>query len=338
MDVKELLDRVNLAALFERELGQPTHSGRWLTYRCPCHEDRHPSLAITPDRKHWICFGRCNTQGDAIDWLRLRHRLDFGAACRELRAISNILPTVTSAQKKIWLPAPEVEPPSWQIAAHRVVTECQERLFSSGPGQLAHEALHARCLTDETLTHWHIGYNPRARGIAGLWVPRGVVIPWFDQHNQVWTIKVRLTNERHQMKTDAPKYGQVAGACTALFGAQVLEHQSGGAVLVTEGEFDAMLVHQQARELVSTVTVGGAGARIGWRWLSLFQEAKLILAAHDVDPAGEKAAAWWSALSARVRRVRLPFGKDITEFAQQGGDVRAWVQFQLRQASAMAEV
>ena len=333
MDVKELLDRVNLAALFEWELGQPMHVGRWLTYRCPCHEDRHPSLAITPDRKHWICFGRCNTQGDAIDWLRQRHRLDFGAACRELRTFASISPVAAPLCQSKSMPMGEDEPPNWQTSAHKVVTECQECLFSSGSGHLAREVLHARCLTDETLTHWHIGYNPRARIIAGLWVLRGVVIPWFDQHNQVWAMKVRLTNERHQMKTDAPKYGQVAGARPALFGIPALEHQSGGAVLVTEGEFDAMLVHQQAHGLVSTVTMGGAGGRIGWRWLSLFQEAKLILAAHDVDPAGEKAAAWWSALSSRVRRVRLPFGKDITEFAQQGGDVRAWVHFQLRQAS-----
>ena len=31
-------------------------------------------------------------------------------------------------------------------------------------------------------------------------------------------------------------------------------------------------------------------------------------------------------LSARVRPLAVPFGKDVTEFWQQGGDLRAWVQ------------
>jgi DNA primase len=329
MDVKELLDHVNLVTLFERELGQPVRAGRWLTYRCPCHEDHHPSLAITPDRKRWVCFGRCNTKGDAIDWLCQRHRMDFGAACRELQTIAGVAPTATPAHKQELLPTGEDMPPNWQADAHRVVTECQECLFSAGSGQLAREALHSRSLTDATLIYWRIGYNPTARVIAGLWVPRGVVIPWIDQHNIIWALKVRLTNPRHQMKTDAPKYAQVAGARPALFGGYALENHANAVALVTEGEFDAMLVHQQAHDLVSAVTAGSAGAHLGWRWLSLFRDTKIILAAHDVDPAGEKAATWWSALSSRVRRVQLPFGNDVTEFAQQGGDVRAWVQFYL---------
>ena len=327
MNFKELLARVNLATVFECELGQPVRAGRWLTYRCPCHEDRHPSLAITPDRKRWICFGACNTHGDALDWLRERHGLDFGAACRELEKYVGITPTSAPARQPAQSPAHDDAPPKWQEGAKKLITQCETTLWSERASRVR-EQLHARCLTDETLRYWHVGYNPKARVIGGLWVQRGVVIPWIEQ-DKVWAIKVRLTDEQHELKTDAPKYGQVSGARPALYGAHTLDNHMDRVAIVAEGEFDAMLLHQYARDLVATVTVGGAGSHIGWRWLNLFWTTPHILAAHDVDSAGEKAAEWWSALSERVRRVRLPFGKDITEFAQQGGDVRAWVQFQL---------
>ena len=327
MDVKALLAQVNLVAVFERELGQPIHTGRWLTYRCPCHEDRHPSLAITPDRKRWICFGQCNTQGDAIDWMRVRHRFDFGEACSELRKVAGIAPTLTKARQQILVTASDDEPPKWQVAARKLVSACQECLHGNEPGKQVREALHARCLTDKTLIYWRIGYNPVPRVINGLWLPRGVIIPWIEQ-GYIWTIKIRLTNDRHQLKPDAPKYAQVAGSRSALFGAHTLANRMNSIAMVTEGEFDTMLLHQQAGDVISTVTAGGASSRIDWRWLSLFAEARSILAAHDIDPAGEKASEWWSALSTRVRRVRLPVGKDITEFAESGGDIRAWIQFQ----------
>ena len=50
-----------------------------------------------------------------------------------------------------------------------------------------------------------------------------------------------------------------------------------------------------------------------------------IYAALDADGAGTLNAARLAALSARITPVRVPAGKDVTEFAQQGGAVRAWV-------------
>jgi hypothetical protein len=44
-------------------------------------------------------------------------------------------------------------------------------------------------------------------------------------------------------------------------------------------------------------------------------------AAHDADPAGDKAASLWPA---RAIRVRTPKGKDWTEARQAGIDLRRW--------------
>ena len=46
VDTKALLERVDVAALIERDLGQPVRrEGRWLKWTCPFHDDRKtPSL------------------------------------------------------------------------------------------------------------------------------------------------------------------------------------------------------------------------------------------------------------------------------------------------------
>ena len=107
-------------------------------------------------------------------------------------------------------------------------------------------------------------------------------------------------------------------------------------MIITEGEFDAMLLHQQASDICGVVTLGSASVRLTDTWLHELLPVPMLLAAYDTDVAGERGAAAWQALSKRVHIVRLPMGKDITEFVQLGGDVRAWVQFQLGGINCLA--
>ena len=50
---------------------------------CPFHDDRNPSLVITPAKNLWHCLGACNTGGTAIDWvmkangISLRHAVEL---------------------------------------------------------------------------------------------------------------------------------------------------------------------------------------------------------------------------------------------------------------------
>jgi DNA primase len=43
-------------------------SGR-LWWVCPFHDDRNPSLCVTPGHRSYRCFG-CGAHGDAIDFVR----------------------------------------------------------------------------------------------------------------------------------------------------------------------------------------------------------------------------------------------------------------------------
>jgi DNA primase len=53
---------------------------------CPFHDDRSPSLVITPAKNLWHCMGACNAGGTAIDWVMRADGISFRHAVELLRA------------------------------------------------------------------------------------------------------------------------------------------------------------------------------------------------------------------------------------------------------------
>ena len=53
---------------------------------CPFHDDREPSLVITPAKNLWNCLGACGAGGSAIDWVMRARGLSFRHAVELLRA------------------------------------------------------------------------------------------------------------------------------------------------------------------------------------------------------------------------------------------------------------
>jgi hypothetical protein len=150
-------------------------------------------------------------------------------------------------------------------------------------------------------------------------VPRGIVIPCLVA-GQIWYLKVRRANGRS-------KYSQVSGGQIALFGADTIGKHS--TVVVTEGEFDAMLLHQEAGNLIGVVTLGSAAARLPDAWVPYLLGMRRLLVAYDTDAAGAEGAAMWESVSPRTQRIVSQAGKDLTDFYLAGGDLRAWVQYAL---------
>ena len=252
------------------------------------------------------------------------------------------LPRVAQAQPAPTPPAslPELaddpEPSdAWRAAGLRFLEEAEAVLWSE-VGERARAYLHWRGLNDQTLRAWRIGFQPQEgrRDPAERWgfpartangqpawvrIPRGIVLPWLLD-DQLWQLKVR-TNR------DQPKYLAIAGGHPCLFGAETLV--PGQPALLAEGEFDALLLWQEAGDLVGVATLGGCGKRVSVRALRYLLGCPRLLVAYDTDAEGEKGAERLRQLSSRLRRVRLPVGKDVTAFWQAGGRVRDWVHFEL---------
>jgi len=312
VDTKALLDRVDLAALIEGDLGHPVRrEGRWFKWICPFHDDRKtPSLGVAGNR--WKCFG-CGRSGDAIDWLREREGLSFREACKQLDSIE--LAPIAGREAQPAQSSSSSPPAAWQEQALEVMNTCQATL-QSDVGARARAWLDQRGLTKDTVERWRLGFNPRNQKVSELWVPRGIVIPCLAA-GQTWYLKVRLA-------TGQAKYSQVSGGQVALFGADTIANHD--TVVVTEGEFDAMLLHQEAGDLVGVVTMGSAAARLPDSWVPHLLGVQRLLVAYDTDAAGAEGAARWQSVSARAKRIVPLAGKDVTDFYLAGGDIRAWVQ------------
>ena len=64
---------------------------------CPFHDDREPSLVITPAKNLWHCLGACQSGGSVIDWVMRAEGVSFRHAVERMRAD---LPSLTSPSSR----------------------------------------------------------------------------------------------------------------------------------------------------------------------------------------------------------------------------------------------
>lgn len=219
----------------------------------------------------------------------------------------------------------EPEPTAqWREQAIEIVQGGEIALRTSW-GASAREWLNARGLRDETLKAWRVGYIHDAQEWhPGLYVPRGVVVPTFVD-GQLWQITMRrLSGE--------PTDTTVEGGHPFLFGADTLRGHR--VAVLTTNEFDAMLLHQEAGDLVGVASLGGHGRELNDRAARSLSPVPRLLVAGDTGAEGPPGTTRHAALSRRVRTMPPPFGKDVAEFRQRGGQVREWVASQLEQIEA----
>jgi DNA primase len=94
LNVERLLSQVDLADL-ARQAGAELHqSGHEFRGACPLHKgDNRTAFSIYADddgRQRWFCHTRCNTGGDAIDFVRRWRGLDFIKAVKTLAELAGV--------------------------------------------------------------------------------------------------------------------------------------------------------------------------------------------------------------------------------------------------------
>jgi DNA primase len=315
--------------VIEADLGKPkTRSARYNVYRCPLHRETNGySFVVYAD--HWQCYGKCDKSGDVIAWIQIYHDLTFKQACNYLTRGISFKPSQPPRPH-----APQespAEPPSveWQKAAGEVLFAAKENLWSK-VGERAMAYLRNRGLWPETINRAELGYIP---GDMRTWYklqvgaltykyPSGITIPWYAD-GALWGVNVRRPARPGEVK-----YQQFSGGHTK--GALYWSHDicQGWPILFTEGEFDCLIAWQCGQDVVCPVTLGGASNPLHSRWLKLLSASARIVAVTDNDGAGDKAGDRLAALSARVKRIRVPQGKDMTDFllATDMPTVSRWIQ------------
>jgi hypothetical protein len=257
-------------------------------------------------------------------------------------------PRPRTAEAPLIPPPPTAPSAAWGARAWDFVNYAREQLQSAA-GDDARRYLHEeRGLADTTIDSWHLGYNPQAifdnpakwglNGGKKIWLPRGIVIPGIDPLGYPFYIKVRrplpddpLSDYLGGPVADLPKvkFGGPRGGRATLYGADHLKDLL-PVLLLTEGEWDALLAWRVAADLTNVMSFGGAKHRADLGDLAAFTRFSATLAVYDPDEAGQQGAAILAGIP-RVTAVRPP-GGDLTDYYKTAGGgprgvmaLRAWV-------------
>ena len=84
-EVERLKKEISVQRLAEAQGVKLTRHGADLVGLCPFHDDRNPSLVITPAKNLWHCLGACNAGGTAIDWVMKAQGVSFRHAVELLK-------------------------------------------------------------------------------------------------------------------------------------------------------------------------------------------------------------------------------------------------------------
>ncbi|MCC6805921.1 MAG: toprim domain-containing protein [Deltaproteobacteria bacterium] len=84
-EVERLKNEVSIERLASSAGVELKRHGADLHGHCPFHDDKTPSLVVSPKKNLWHCLGACQTGGSVIDWVMKAHGVSFRHAVELLR-------------------------------------------------------------------------------------------------------------------------------------------------------------------------------------------------------------------------------------------------------------
>jgi|GEM_PF-3148078 len=133
-----------------------------------------------------------------------------------------------------------------------------------------------RCLSNEMIDTFLLG-EAEVDGFNWL------TIPVFDENNRVIFFKLRRLPEEDE--SNPVKYRYTTGGESCLYGAEILKDLINEPVIITEGEFDSLVLRDWGYKAVSST--GGAGT-FEKEWVKNFDKVSAIFLAFDNDEVGTK--------------------------------------------------
>lgn len=278
-------------------------------------------------RYGFFACNQCRRSGTAIDYLMLRRGCSkqralaiVGWEPQDGRRLSGSIPHSARQSRPGW----EEPPEQWQRTATAFYRSCQRALWSK-VGSRALDYLRRRGLSDETIRKAALGYHsgafraPASQWGRTTWLAQGIVIPWLIEGG-IW----RLTIRDERMAEGNRRYQQVSGGSNGLYLAQSLLLKR-PAVVLLEGEFDALSVAQECGDLVAVVATGTTKGSHTPRWVSLLAQQERVLVAFDAErDKGDADAQWWTKRLGNAQRLR-PLWNDANQMLQDGIDLREWI-------------
>jgi DNA primase len=347
--IERLKETVSVERLAEaRGVVLKKHGAEDLIGQCPFHDDKTPSLVITPEKNLWHCLGACQAGGTVIDWVMRAEGVSFRHAVELLQ--DDALPLVASSSSTGAVKRSTVRklPTTLERNAEDAkllsqVIEYYHQTLLQSPEAL--DYLGKRGLSSaEAIKHFKLGFANRTLGYRlpeknrvegaalrgqlqriGLLRSSGhehfngsVVIPILAPSGEVTGVYGRKVTER--LREGTPLHLYLPGPHRGVWNEAALaaSHE----VILCEALLDALTFWCAGyRNVTASYGVEGFTAD----HLSAFKRHGIerVLIAYDRDDAGERAAEKLSkkliAEGLDCYRIQFPKGMDANEYALKVG-------------------
>ena len=339
--VQEIKDRLDLVDLISEHL-RLQKAGRDLKGLCPFHQEKTPSLYVSPEKQLWHCYG-CQKGGDHFTFIQDIEHVDFKGALRLLADKTGVVLEESPGagrQRELKRTIQRLNLLAAQYF-HHILLENQA-------GQRALIQLESRGVTRASMTEFQLGFAPagqrkdnlvrflRKHGVsdgelleAGLAIrPDGggelwdrfrqrIIIPIHDEHGELVGFGGRViddTNQPKYLNTSQTALYDKGRTLFNLHRARKSIHEMKHAVLM-EGYFDAITAWQA--NVTNVVTTSGT-ALSEHQVRLLKRETQELVLAFDRDDAGLNATQRAIELASRsgiyIKVVRVPQGKDPDDY------------------------
>jgi len=346
-EVERLKKEISVQRLAEARGIKLHRHGADLLGLCPFHDDRNPSLAITPAKNLWHCLGACNAGGTVIDWVMRAQGVSFRHAVELLRA--DYYPLAADPDKPGQRPVkqctvPKLPPPVAREADDRVllmqVVDYYQRTLKVSPEALRY--LESRGLkSSEIIDRFKLGFANRTLGYGlphanraagaavrgrlqrlGIYRESGhehfngsLVIPVFNGQGEVVEMYGRKITPK--LREGTPDHLYLPGAHAGVWNEEALIASK--EIVLCEALIDALTFWVAGFRNV-TASYGVNGFTEDHRRAFEKHGTERVYIAYDRDEAGEKAAAALAEelmqMGIECFRVLFPKGMDANEYAR----------------------
>ena len=282
-------------------------SGRNYFGICPFHNEKSPSLSVSPDKQIFHCFG-CGIGGNVITFISKIEGIGFKEAIENLAERANIsLPTNTSQEDS------RIEELKSKVYKVNLFTAnyYHKRLYEP-KSKIGQEYVKKRKLTNDTLEAYNLGFSGnfdelyqalRKEGFkdeeilesglvnkndTGKYIDRyrnRFMIPILDVRNRVIAFGGRVLDDSKPKYINSPE-NIVYSKGKHLFGLNVAKKGDTKKLLIVEGYMDAISLHQ--RGITNVVASLGTALTTNQGWL-LRKNTEEVILGFDSDGAGQTA-------------------------------------------------
>ena len=339
-EIERLKKEVSLERLVAARGIELKRHGSNLLGLCPFHDDREPSLSITPGTNLWHCLGACQMGGSVIDWVMKIEKTSFRHAVELLRGDIPSLAAVSSSASSTSVKLPPVLESSVEDAVLlRQVVDFYTATLKESPeakGYLEQRGL----MSGEMIDRFKLGFANRTlayrlpektckagaeqRGqLQRLGILResghehlngSLVIPIFDEQGHVTEMYGRKITTG--LRPGTPLHLYLPGPHRGVFNMAALS--SSREIILCEALIDALTFWCAGFRHV-TSSYGVEGFTDDHREAFTKHKIEVVKIAYDRDEAGDRAAAKLSeelnAMGIDTYRVLFPKNMDANDYA-----------------------